>query len=651
MGESERRAIERLSDACSERAWRLAVAFLRNSHDASDAVQQAFLVAARKVKQIPSGDPWPWFSVVVGFEARNMARKRNALPADFGVGGSMDEPSDTPLNDPAQFVASKESIEELESALNGLPANEREAITLTRIGGMSHEDAARVLGMPRKTLTSHVLRGVQRLRGRLRVSDSGLAGMLAVLPVPQPPGGMAVAAAGWQAAAVSSLGVGGAGLAAATGGLVMIKKSVAAAGMAIALGLGAAGGFVAGGGVETHEPKDSLSGTASTESNDAGSTAGERTTATKADNPLETDRPAARSGLDEGEARALRGKLMDAEQAKLAADGELSRLSQELDELRIERDALLAELAPYREQAAERAPVFTFGAGGKLDGVLQADWGEISAASMSSMRAMLAIYTARLAGEQPAREHFLQLQENVEKVRKYEYRTIGAIETFARHNGELTHPISLANLVALMLKQAGDPLSEAQVGRITALGLQWEQGDASRRRLYGPDTPRVRKMVEEFDSKCEFVDAMFRELSQAQREIVIIPEIHQRASLDLLCPTLMMIHTSPIVTGASREEILGKLQNVLKGQYRLEDGQLAQVEPLLAQFMTDCGAALEPVTKPMERHYTRDQAGVFGRASATLVESLLASANLTEEQRARVLDDYGWFVPRVVVGG
>lgn len=197
---------------CAERAWRLAYSWLRDSHEAYDAVQQAFLVAAKKSDQIPARNPWPWFSVVVAHEARNARRKRRlatnsealdqSKDADMSIPHPGSSASDQPDPlDPLEAAINQEAKGMLWQALESLPQNERDAIVLTRIGGMSHQDAASVLAMPRKTLTSHVRRGMDRLKQRIGVEQEPLKHMLVGIPVAIPPGGWESALGAWKASA------------------------------------------------------------------------------------------------------------------------------------------------------------------------------------------------------------------------------------------------------------------------------------------------------------------------------------------------------------------------------------------------------------------------------------------------------------------
>ncbi|MCA8937358.1 MAG: sigma-70 family RNA polymerase sigma factor, partial [Planctomycetes bacterium] len=107
--------LELCFERCASRAWRLAVHWLGDSHEAFDVVQQAFVVAAGKPDRIPADDPWPWFRQVVINEARNTRRKHKPLPSERE--NSMPDPRP----DPAVAAANSETQRELRRALDDLP--------------------------------------------------------------------------------------------------------------------------------------------------------------------------------------------------------------------------------------------------------------------------------------------------------------------------------------------------------------------------------------------------------------------------------------------------------------------------------------------------------------------------------------------------
>jgi RNA polymerase sigma-70 factor (ECF subfamily) len=56
----------------------------------------------------------------------------------------------------------------LESWIDELPDRQREALTLRRIEGLSHEAIADVMGITKNTVNTHLVRAMEHLRSRLR---------------------------------------------------------------------------------------------------------------------------------------------------------------------------------------------------------------------------------------------------------------------------------------------------------------------------------------------------------------------------------------------------------------------------------------------------------------------------------------------------
>ena len=186
---------EKCVKACAERAWRLARALVWNAEDANDVVQQACLVAATKPDQIPADDPWPWFARVVTLECLKL-RETRARTARLATGLEREIAMAYP-EDAASRAESAELQARLRTALGDLPAELRDALTLTHIGGMSVREAAGCLGVSSSTVDRRVRRGLEGLRNRLGGKESTLSAALYLLPLDDPPQGMQQALSGW----------------------------------------------------------------------------------------------------------------------------------------------------------------------------------------------------------------------------------------------------------------------------------------------------------------------------------------------------------------------------------------------------------------------------------------------------------------------
>jgi hypothetical protein len=137
-------------------------------------------------------------------------------------------------------------------------------------------------------------------------------------------------------------------------------------------------------------------------------------------------------------------------------------------------------------------------------------------------------------------------------------------------------------------------------------------------------------------------------LTEQQRAHFVDPKWLHVASVDLYCPTLMIIHTSPLLTGKDLAEVRGKLQAMLVEQYAIPEGQLEALATLLDTWQTDVGGILTPVKQGEVRMYTFDQGAIAGAATVRLVKSIRDFGMLDEANRAEMLDAYAIYVPRII---
>lgn len=632
-----RQNLERCFALCHERAWRLAAGLLHDPHDAFDTVQQAFLVAAAKPDKLPRDNPWPWFAQVVVNEARNLRRKKRPRP-DGDAMVDLPMPGST---DPAGNAARNEQAHNLRLALGDLPEHEREALVLTHFGGMTHAEAAVALGLPTKTVSTHVARGLQRLRGRLGGKSEELLATFAVTPLLQPPGGMEAAVATWHSAALSSAATNAA--LAATGGMIVAKNTLIAASVALVIGLaGGAALYNVLGTENGHAVPPRQAGTAETQAGASrmGADAGEVV------RPGGAARESASDLQAKLDAALAREDALKKERDRLASDA--SNAATERDRLRGSVEKLSAELEPYRIEAALKGPTFTFGKYGAIEGVTQSDWKELSHASRIVAECIREIHDYRRKGEQAPRATHIRLQQHTEMVRKYEYKTIQVLPTWARHNGELTHPISHSNLIAGELKVAGMALTEDQVKRIEALGLAYEADFEAAQKKYGDSTLRCEKLLDEYLLKGVFVDAVWDLLSAEQRALFVTPETLHVAGVDLYCPTLMLIHTSPVLSGADMAEVRGKLRAALIERFKVAAEHHPALDLLLEQWQGDCAEIAAAVPRALARNYTYAQSVVALRAHIKLCKAVRDTCGLDSESRAALIDDYTVYIPRVL---
>ena len=156
---------------------------LREPADAADAVQDTFLVATAKLRDLR--DPArlrPWLYAVARNECLRRLRAGSALSA-------LEEAGDIPVPS-AELGAEAERAEVqqlVRAAIDGLNPGERDVIELSLISGLDHDELADALGVSRNhahALLSRARSQLERLLGALIVARTGraaCAGLDAVL--------------------------------------------------------------------------------------------------------------------------------------------------------------------------------------------------------------------------------------------------------------------------------------------------------------------------------------------------------------------------------------------------------------------------------------------------------------------------------------
>lgn len=331
------------------------------------------------------------------------------------------------------------------------------------------------------------------------------------------------------------------------------------------------------------------------------------------------------------------------------AETERTRLAAEVERLTARVAELERERSAGGTGAPRKGPVFTFGEMGTLPAVLEADWQEMAAASKVVADAILEMQRKNDAGEPIPVDLRRRLQENTERVRKYEYRTIDKIPTAAQNNGELTHPISFTNIVAAMLEQAGKALTPAQIRDLDRLGSAFDVEFQKVRANWTDSVARARRMLEEFRLKRRFSSDAWAVLSPEQRAVLVDPAFHAVAGVDLFDPTLMVIHTTVLVARESVDEMKKGLATALRPRAGLAEGAVApRLDAAVDAFLAKTTRALQPVPKSQMRRYTSDEALVAGEATADLVDSLLTDSEATPAAKKALFNDPTWYIPRLL---
>jgi RNA polymerase sigma-70 factor (ECF subfamily) len=164
----ERVALPHLDAACNLANW-----LVRNSSDAEDVVQDAYVRAFRAFDQFAGGDIRPWLLTIVRNVAYRWLSVRKRAANVISIEDAFSARDDRPGH-PFEPASPEPSAEEVllgraehalvRRALEELPPAFREVVVLRDLEGLSYRDIAAVTDTPIGTVMSRLARARQRLK-------------------------------------------------------------------------------------------------------------------------------------------------------------------------------------------------------------------------------------------------------------------------------------------------------------------------------------------------------------------------------------------------------------------------------------------------------------------------------------------------------
>jgi len=144
-------------------AFNLARWLVRNSTDAQDLVQEAYLRAWKGFAGFHGGDGRSWILTIVRNTCYTWLRKHSKrdLTVEFDEGAHTQESS---VPNPERVFVENANREMLEQFLQQLPAEFRESIVLRELEGLSYKEISEIAGVPVGTVMSRLARARARLR-------------------------------------------------------------------------------------------------------------------------------------------------------------------------------------------------------------------------------------------------------------------------------------------------------------------------------------------------------------------------------------------------------------------------------------------------------------------------------------------------------
>jgi RNA polymerase sigma-70 factor, ECF subfamily len=167
-------AFRTLFDRYHRRAYAVAFGVVKNQHDALDVMQEAFIKVHKHIGNFHGASSfYTWlYRIVMNLAIDQVRRKRQLTEFDDSVrksdtaGGGALLPRVEGEN-PSKTVSRKELSSHIQAALDDLPEYHRAVILLREVEGLSYEEMAKVLKVPKGTIMSRLFHARRKMQERL----------------------------------------------------------------------------------------------------------------------------------------------------------------------------------------------------------------------------------------------------------------------------------------------------------------------------------------------------------------------------------------------------------------------------------------------------------------------------------------------------
>ncbi len=171
-------ALGGIYDRFSAGLYDTAAAMLRDRHEAADAMQDVFLIAAERMGQLREPERLkPWLYAILRNEVyRRSKRRGRSLPTDFSAMGAPEMAAPTAPDAEGEALSAAELGELVRSAACGLDQRDQLVLELSVRQGLQGSDLAAALGISAEqsyTLVHRMRDRVQKSLGALVVARAG----------------------------------------------------------------------------------------------------------------------------------------------------------------------------------------------------------------------------------------------------------------------------------------------------------------------------------------------------------------------------------------------------------------------------------------------------------------------------------------------
>ncbi len=168
--EGDLQAFNTIVQRYERQVYNLALRMLGDQALAEDATQDAFISAFNHIKGFRGGSLKAWLLKTVANRCRDLLRsayRRHNISLE-GLTLNAEPSFPSREESPEEYTMRRELGQEIQRGLDTLPADQRLALVLVDIQGLSYEEAAESAGASLGTIKSRLSRGRAHLRDYLR---------------------------------------------------------------------------------------------------------------------------------------------------------------------------------------------------------------------------------------------------------------------------------------------------------------------------------------------------------------------------------------------------------------------------------------------------------------------------------------------------
>lgn len=170
------RAFERLMAPYQSLLYNVAYRILGDSDAAADATQETLLSVYRALDDFRGGSFKAWLLRIVTNACYDQLRYRRRRPTSsleaLLIGSRVHRIFVEKVEDPEEYVMRRDLGRIIQRGLNLLNPEQRVAVVLSDIHGLSYPEIAQITGVPVGTVKSRISRGRARLRDYLQAQEA-----------------------------------------------------------------------------------------------------------------------------------------------------------------------------------------------------------------------------------------------------------------------------------------------------------------------------------------------------------------------------------------------------------------------------------------------------------------------------------------------